>query len=372
MKNLAIGAVLAGGVALAGLQAAAQIRAAPGVPPAHPSYSHTYVPFLDYIVEESDGALSAVIVGPEVVNLGQMRDALQSELAQVGLLLPLYFPADLPYMSNVAEAALIGVNPHAMASALTEYIVTCEPCQEELRNFGIVYLGSGSTNTYHFLTRRPIESLADLQGLRLRSGGAPWSRWAENVGAVAVNLPVGETFEAFSQGTIDGTMASLADLLSFRLVELATHINTMEMGTYHATSNFTVTQTTWDGLSAEERAAFARAANRANADMTQRWAFEMTDMAVAAAEEAGITFTDPADDLVEAFTEFAQADTETVARLSAERFGIDDAQEQVERFLELVEKWDAIVEEIGPDAPAIAQRVREEVWDHVDFETYGQ
>jgi hypothetical protein len=226
MKNLLICTALAGGMALSAAQAVAQIRAAPGVPPAHPSYSHTYVPFLDYIVEESDDALSAVIIGPEVVNLAQMRDALESELAQVGLLLPLYFPADLPYMSNAAEVALVGVNPHAMASAMSEYIVTCEPCQEELRSFGIVYLGSGSTNTYHFLTRRPVESLADLDGLRLRSGGAPWSRWAESAGAVAVNLPVGETFEAFSQGTVDGTMTSLADLLSFRLVEVATHINT--------------------------------------------------------------------------------------------------------------------------------------------------
>jgi TRAP-type transport system periplasmic protein len=372
MKNLLIGTALAGGMALVAAQAVAQIRAAPGVPPAHPSYSHTYVPFLDYIVEESEGALSAVIIGPEVANLAQMRDALESELAQVGLLLPLYFPADLPYMSNAAEVALVGVNPHAMASAMSEYIVTCEPCQEELRGFGIVYLGSGSTNTYHFLTRRPVESLADLDGLRLRSGGAPWSRWAESAGAVAVNLPVGETFEAFSQGTVDGTMTSLADLLSFRLVEVATHINTMEMGTYHATSNFTVTQNTWDGLSGDERAAFARAANRANADMTQRWAHEMTDLAVAAAEEAGITFTDPAPDLAEAFAEFAAADTETVASLSRERFGLDDAQEQVDRFLELVEKWEAIVEEIGPDAPAIAARVQEEVWDQVDFATYGQ
>ncbi|MGY6534929.1 MAG: C4-dicarboxylate TRAP transporter substrate-binding protein [Pararhodobacter sp.] len=372
MKKLIIGTIVAGGMTLGALQAAAQIRAAPGVPPAHPSYSHTYVPFLDYIQEESEGRLSAVILGPEVVNLGQMRDALNSELAQVGLYLPLYFPAELPYMSTAAEVALIGVNPHAMASALTEYIVTCAPCQAELQRFGVIYLGSGSTNTYHFVTTRPVNNLADLRGIRLRSGGAPWSRWAEHVGAVPVNLPVGETFEAMSQGTIDGTMTSLADLLSFRLVELASHVNMMEMGTYHATSNFTVTQTTWNSLDAQDRAAFARAANRANADMTQRWAYEMTDMAIAAGQEAGITFSEPEADLAEAFADFAVSDAQTVADLSRERFGLEDAHEQVARFMELVEKWDAIVEEIGPDAVAIAARVQQEVWDHVDFASYGQ
>lgn len=371
MKNSIIGGVVAACLLASGIASAEDLRVSPGVPPAHPSYSHAYVPFTKYLPEESGGELTATILGPEVVSLGQMKDALQSEVTQVGLLLPLYFPAEFPNMAVGAEVALVGRTPHAMAAALTEYMVTCKPCAEEMKDFGVVYLGSGSTAVYHLLTTKPVRGMDDLKGLRLRSGGAPWSRWAESVGAVPVNLPIGETFEAISQGTIDGTMATLADLLSFRLVELVKHINMLDMGTYHATSNFTMTLPTWAGLTPEQRAAVARAANRANADNTQRWAYELTDMATDAANKAGIEFIAPTPEVASAFDAFAAQDAETVGALSAERFGITNAGEQVKHFLSLVEKWDAIIKETGADPVAIAARVQEEVWDKVDYATYG-
>ena len=373
MKKLLLSHALVGCALLAASAASAQnLRGAPGVPPAHPTYSDAYIPFSEHLPEESDGQLSLTILGPEVVTLPQMKDALQTGLTQIGLVLPLYFPADFPYFNMAAEVALVGQSSHAMASALTEFMVTCEPCQEEMRDFGGVYLGTGSTATYHLLTTEPVRSLEDLEGMRLRSGGAPWSRWAENFGAVPVTLPVGDTFEAMSQGTIDGTMTSLGDLLSYRLVETTDYITMLPMGTFHGTSNFTTTLPTWQSLTPEQRAAVARAANLANAQNTQAWAFELTDNAIAAAEEEGIEFIEPPAEMVEASQDYAQEDALLVSQLTEANFpGISGAEEQVQRFLDLVEKWEGIVAETGPDAEAIADRVYDEVWSQVDYSTYG-
>jgi TRAP-type transport system periplasmic protein len=354
-----------------GAAEARELRIAPGTPPAHPATSHLYEKLAEYLPEESEGRLTAQLLGPEVVSLQQMKEALQTQLVEVGNLLPLYFPADLPNMALAGELALIGRDPHAMAAALTEYMVTCEPCQEELSRFGVVYLGSGSSNVYALLTTKPVHTEADLAGLRLRSGGAPFSRWAEHFGATPVNIQVGDTFESMSQGVIDGTIASVADLLSFRLVELVTTVTELPLGTYHATSNFTVGGVAWQELSVEDRAALARAANRANVDMTQRWGLEMPAEAIAAAEEAGIEFIEPDPALVEATESFAKADIDTVAAMSQERFGFADADQRIARFLELVEKWTAIVEEVDHDPDALKARLLAEVWDKVDFATYG-
>jgi hypothetical protein len=57
-----------------------------------------------------------------------------------------------------------------MGAALTEYTVFCDACQEEQRNLGMVYLGSGSSDPYVVLVNRPAERAEDLSGLRLRSG----------------------------------------------------------------------------------------------------------------------------------------------------------------------------------------------------------
>ena len=107
---------------------ARDLRIAPAAPPPHPANGTMYVNFAKYLPEESGGSLTATILGPEVVNLTQMKDALQSQVAEVGNLLPLYFPSDLPMMSVTGQLSLTSKNPHAMGAAMTEFIVNCAPC----------------------------------------------------------------------------------------------------------------------------------------------------------------------------------------------------------------------------------------------------
>jgi TRAP-type C4-dicarboxylate transport system substrate-binding protein len=373
MKHLMKTAAMAAAAALVALSTAhaRDIRIAPAAPPAHPANGTMYVNFAKYLPEESEGRLTATILGPEVVNLIQMKDALQSQITEVGNLLPLYFPADLPMMSVTGQVSLISKNPHAMGAAMTEFIVNCEPCQAEMDALGFVYLGSGASDLYEFITTKPVRTAADLEGLRLRSGGAPWARLAENFGAVPVQMSVFDQFEAINSGTIDGTMASVGDLLAFRLVEVAKHITFAPIGGYISTSNFTVAKATWDSLSEEDRKAMARAANRANADFTNRWGYEIPDIAEGAAKDAGIEFIDADPELVKEIEAFIEADIETAGTYSQEQFGIADAPEQIQQFLDLVAKWEAIAGEVNNDPAAMAERVYDEVWSKVDYSTYG-
>jgi TRAP-type transport system periplasmic protein len=369
--TLTLAAAAAASVSLAAMAEARDLRVASGAPPPHPATSHLYTGLMTYLPETSGGTMTATMLGPEVVSLGQMKDALLTGLVDVGNLLPLYFPAELPNFALAGELSLSGTDPQAMGAALTEYTVTCESCQQEMTNFGIVYLGSGSSDPYVLLTKTPVASAADMQGLRLRSGGSPFSRWAENFGAVPVSIGVGETFEAMSQGTIDGSMASVGDLLSFRLVELAQHVTAVPLGTYFSTSNFATAGTTWADMSVEEREALLRAANRANADFTNRWGYEFPGIARQAATDAGITLSDADADFVAASQAFIEADRETAAQISAERFGMADAADRVAEFIALVDKWEAISAEVNHDPAAMADRVWDEVWSKVDLSTYG-
>ena len=362
---------LTAALTLAGMAEARDLRIAPAAPPPHPANGVMYVNFAKYIAEESNGALTATILGPEVVNLTQMKDALQSQVAEVGNLLPLYFPADLPMMSVTGQVSLSSRNPHAMGAAVTEFVVNCAPCQEEMKALGFVYLGSGASDLYEFITTKPVKTANDLRGLRLRSGGAPWARLAEHFGAVPVQMSVFDQFEAMNSGTIDGTMASVGDLLSFRLVEVAKHITKVPLGGYISTSNFTVAESTWDSLSGEERDAMVRAANRANADFTNRWGYEIPDIAEAAARDANIEFIEADPTLVSELESFIEGDVETAGTYSVEQFGISDAPDQIAQFLALVEKWEGIATELNDDPQAMAERVYEEVWSKVDTATYG-
>lgn len=347
------------------------LRIGPAAPPAHPANGVLYTNFAQYLPEESDGRLGAVILGPEVAGLTQIKDAVQSQVLEVGNLLPLFFQADMPSFALAGELSLISRNSQAAAAAMTEYMVTCEPCQVESRGLGLVYMGSGASDVYEILSTSPIRTAEDLAGLRLRSGGAPWGRFAEHFGAVPAQISVNDIFEAFNTRIVDGTMASIADLISFRLIEVVTHVTMMPLGLYQATSNFATNADVWASLSVEDREAFARAANRANADFTDRWGREMPVEAEEAARARGIEIIDADESLIAALEEFIATEAATAARIAQERFGFEDAEAQVARFQELYAKWEAIAIEVDNDPAAMTQRVWDEVWSQVDFSTYG-
>lgn len=363
MKKLLTAFLAASAIVLGGGQVsnAEDLRAAPAAPPVHPAY-YMYEKFAKFLSEESNGAMTATIYGPEVVALPQMKDALQTGLADVGNGLPLYFAADFPQTGLAGDLALMGRSPYAMGYAMTEFGVNCAVCQEEFKKFGGVFLGSGSSDVYVLLTTKPVRSVDDLKGLRLRSGGAPYSRWAEHFGATPVNLPVGQTFEAMSQGTIDGTMASIVDMLSYRLVDVAKYVTMVPLGTYHVTSNFTFSNGTWNKLSVEQRTEVAKAANRGDPQLTSRWAFQLPAEAMKAVKaNSAIEIIQPDEAFLTASDDFSKSDV-------ADRVASSELSAQ---FAALVEKWTGIVNEVGEDPEALAARGWDEIWSKVDFSTYG-
>lgn len=357
---------------LFGAQASAQtLRLTPGTPPAHPGHTPLFTAFAEQIDERTDGELTGTILGTEVANLGNMRTAIRSGLSDAGMFLPAYFPADLSEINLVGNLSFLGSNAQAMAAAMTEYIVTCADCQAQLKQLGVVYGSSHSSDTYVLLTTKPVRDLDDLQGLRLRVGGPHFARWAEEMGADGANVSVGETFEAISQGVLDGTIASTADLISFRLDDVVTHITTLPMGTYHSTISHAINARTWAGLSADERRVMAETSSYASALATQRWGYEMPSAAEAAARDAGIEFIEPSAELLNASNAYQREDLQKAIELAQQRDGIADADAKVERFEALVDKWTAFAESVDNDPQQIADEVNSEVWDQVDFSTYG-
>ncbi|MBB3139637.1 C4-dicarboxylate TRAP transporter substrate-binding protein [Halomonas organivorans] len=369
-KTLAIAAAL-GSLTLAGQAQARDLRMAPGVPPAHPAHTPLYTDFVDLLGEATDGRLGGQLLGTEIASISNMRNAMRSGLVEVGLFLPAYFPADLPEINLVGDMALLGTNPYAMGAAMTEYIATCEACQAELKALGIVYTSTHSTDTYQLLSTQPVRTQEDLEGLRLRVGGPQYSRWAEAMSASPASIPVGEQFEALSQGVIDGTVASMGDIISFRLEDAIDSITKLDLGTFHSTISHAVSETTWQSLSPADREAIVRASTEASARAIERWAYEMTDEAMEIAREHDIEIIEPDEALVEASRAFGEQDLEYAAEQAQERYGVEDARAKLDRFIALVDKWNGIVEEVGEEPEAVAEAVNREVWDKVDFSSYG-
>ncbi|BBI64117.1 hypothetical protein HSBAA_54230 [Vreelandella sulfidaeris] len=76
--------------------------------------------------------------------------------------------------------------------------------EEIYGQFNMVYLPYGITNNESgFMGRTPIESIADLEGKRLRLSGRDQGRVLEELGGSQVTLAGGEVYQAIERGVID-------------------------------------------------------------------------------------------------------------------------------------------------------------------------
>jgi TRAP-type C4-dicarboxylate transport system substrate-binding protein len=93
---------------------------------------------------------------------------------------------------------------------------------EEYSDVKILYLQPGGS--FSLFTTKPVNSLADLRGLKIRFSGAPQANLINALGATPVNIPSGEQYAALEKGIVDGVITSLAAVKAFKLQEVAKYI----------------------------------------------------------------------------------------------------------------------------------------------------
>ena len=67
---------------------------------------------------------------------------------------------------------------------------------------------------------KPIKSIADLKGLKLRTPSQMSARSIQALGAVPVPMPITKLYNALARGTVDGVLVSPTVLHSFKIKEV--------------------------------------------------------------------------------------------------------------------------------------------------------
>ncbi len=70
-------------------------------------------------------------------------------------------------------------------------------------------------------TRKPVNSLGDLKGLKIRAPGGLQTKYIKSLGAEPVFMPLGDVYLALETGTIDGLVTCPPLVLAFKLFEVA-------------------------------------------------------------------------------------------------------------------------------------------------------
>ena len=112
-------------------------------------------------------------------------------------------------------------------------------------------------------TKRPVNSLKDLEGLKIRVGGGLVNEVAKALGTVPMLKPAPESYELLSQGVADGLFFPKESLLSFKLVPLIKHVTYVPGGLYNVTFALVMNPAKWSQISEADHAAIDKLSGEA-------------------------------------------------------------------------------------------------------------
>lgn len=333
------------------------------------------------VSERSDGAIDVTGFAMSLLSLPETSPGVRDGLADVGFVLPPYYPAE--YSTNLFLHELNqlinliddpeGKAPLAYTGAMMEYtLFNCPECLDEYAAQNQVFTGGGVTPLYNLLCNDvEITEASQLEGMRLRAGGAGFVRFAEHFGAQGVRLPVNEAYEALDQGILDCAMLSAPELTNYNLHEVVTDITLgVPGGAFAGVASANVNKDAWNGMSPEMREVMLWGGSVMTAATT--WNFYTDDLsAIEHARENGINIVEPSEDLVAAMQDFNRQDLETVSNLFSETYGVERSAEIAEEFRPILERWYGLVADVDSQE-ALQTLLWDEVVSKVDPATYAQ
>ncbi len=146
--------------------------------------------------------------------------------------------------------------------------------QEIYGDYNMVYLPYGITNNESgFMGRTPIQSLADLEGKRIRLAGRDQGRVLEELGGSQVTLAGGELYQAIERGVVDaGEFSTPGVDYPLGFAEVVEHWSVP--GWHQSASVFGVmiNKDAWDALSEETQEKLKIAA-----DATMAWSLAWSE-----------------------------------------------------------------------------------------------
>lgn len=350
---------------------ARELKLAVGFPQGTAAY-HGLEEFSKALKEKSGGELETKMFPLSLLNLPQMLNGVRDGIVDIGFVLPPLFPSELRETHLGVDMAMLGTNPWAMAGAMTEYVFTCQECvAEHLRN-NQVYLGSSSTAPYMIVSTKKAVTMDEIRGKKLRSGAAPWARWAQNFGAVALTIPGNQVFESVAGGTVDGAMVSAAELSNLRLIDVVKHITVgVPTGTYHGIDNNNFNLRTWRSLTEKQRRAVLDASAVSTAAVTWKYVTD-GEQNMKDAKAKGIEIHQAPGDVLTRSRAFIQADLSNIAQAAEKNSGIKNANQKIERFRALVAKWEKLLPDSKSyDVKSLAPVYQREIFSKIDAKTYG-
>lgn len=176
-----------------------------------------------------------------------------------------------------------------------------------------------------FTVKKPVNSVADIAGMKIRSGGGISEASAKALGASPLVKPAPESYEILASGVADGTFFPAESIRSFNLDKVVKHATIFPGGFYSSAFGFFMNEDKWNKLPKQDQDAIMSVSGEALARLAGK-AWDAADKAgMDALKAAGVNIQQASP----AFIAEVRSRTEPLANTwiqSANAKGLDGAK----------------------------------------------
>jgi TRAP-type C4-dicarboxylate transport system substrate-binding protein len=226
-------------------------------PPAHPLTSVVLQGFADEVEKASGGRLKFEMLPRHPVAGPATFDAVRDGLLDVSIATTSWTPAR-HILPRIAEFP--GAGETAEINSVAYSRVHWRHLQEAGEYRGVHLIGVFTHGPGQmFSTKRAIKSLADLEGMKIRTGGGSSEAMVRALGAspLVTTVPQ-ESYELLRSGVADGTFFPQDSFVSFKLENLVKYATLFPGGFFNYSFGFFMNEDKWNKLSKEDQAVITR------------------------------------------------------------------------------------------------------------------
>lgn len=229
-------------------------------------------PWITEVEKVTQGRVKIETLPKVVGSVPAQFDVARDGQADLVVFIPGYTPNRFDIL-EVAQLPFMGDDPKALAPVVDRFYRKRLAQYNEFK--GVQPLSVYVVSPGQLFNRvRPLKTLADFKGLKMRSPQASATQALQLLGAVPVSKSVTETYELLSSGVLDGTFMPAESIPAFKLTDLVPYGTVVPGAIYNTVLVLGINEDKWKSISQADRDAimkisgdvFARDVGRAYAD----------------------------------------------------------------------------------------------------------
>lgn len=186
-------------------------------PPASREVKTVWKPMLEELKKKSDGRITYTLyAGGALGKAPEHYDIVAKGLSDMGYFTATFTPGRFPLTDVLSLATWVDGKDIAVDIGNSMYK---EGLNKEFPGVKMIEL-NGCIQAFLW-TRKPVQSIDDCKGLKIRTPGGHQTNYIKSLGAEPVFMPLGDVYLALETGTIDGLVTCPPLVLAFKLHEVA-------------------------------------------------------------------------------------------------------------------------------------------------------